>query len=124
MDLVVTCPMGFWKEWIAEGDPAGAPYSGEEWGWFTGRGTNGKGFKPPIEIGERLYVVGWGLVRGYAPVTDVRLDANGKWVICRRGGAVAVTIDRPMKGFQGWRKVTWPREVERPFPDWQTAGIQ
>ena len=25
MDLVGTCPKGFWKEWLAEGDCAGDP---------------------------------------------------------------------------------------------------
>jgi len=35
VDLVGTCPKGFWEEWIAEGDAAGDPATGEEWGWFT-----------------------------------------------------------------------------------------
>jgi hypothetical protein len=34
VDLVGTCPKDFWREWIAEGDAAGEPESGEEWGWF------------------------------------------------------------------------------------------
>ena len=33
-DLVVTCPKGFFLDWIAEGDAAGEPETGEEWGWF------------------------------------------------------------------------------------------
>ena len=39
--------------------------------------------------------------------------------IVRRGGAVAVTIDQPIPGFQGLRKPWWKREDERPFPNWR-----
>lgn len=35
-DLVGTCPKDFWEEWIAEGDAAGDPETGEEWGWYKG----------------------------------------------------------------------------------------
>src|SRR5688572_25828523 len=35
VDLVGTCPKDFWQEWIEEGDPAGTPETGEEWGWYT-----------------------------------------------------------------------------------------
>ena len=119
-DLVVTCPKHFWEEWIAEGDPAGEPYSGEEWGWYTGREGPVGAYRPPISSGERLYVVAHGRLRGYAPVTDVRQGANGKWIICRRGGGVAVTIGMTIKGFQGWRRVWWSRGEEVPFPDWKT----
>jgi hypothetical protein len=34
VDLVGTCPMDFWKEWIAEGDAAGLPESGLEKRWW------------------------------------------------------------------------------------------
>lgn len=115
-DLVVTCPKDFFVEWIAEGDAAGEPNTGEEWGWFMG------GTKPDVAPGDRLYVVAWGQLRGYAPVT--RLERVGEqWVICRRGDAVAVTIPMPIKGFQGWRRRFWDRELERPFPNWKTAGV-
>lgn len=34
-DLAVTLPLSFGLDrWIAEGDPAGSPWSGEEWGWW------------------------------------------------------------------------------------------
>lgn len=135
MDLVVTCPKWFWKEWIAEGDAVGDPPTGTEWAWFMG------GARPPIQRGERLYVVAHGRLRGYAPVTVVmrsvcpegeftvseslqdKLGERGKWAICRRAGAVAVTIDQEIRGFQGYRKVWWRREDEVPFPDWQTANV-
>jgi len=112
-DLVATCPKDFWSEWIAEGDPAGAPESGEEWGWFTRHHLIGQ-----IQPGDRLYVVAHGRLRGYAPVTRVTADAIG-----RRGGAVAVTIDESIPGFQGLRERWWPRDAERPFPDWKIAGV-
>lgn len=120
VDLVGTCPKTFWREWIAEGDAAGEPSSGEEWGWFT---------RDPlaalIRPGDRFYVVAWGRLRGWAPVT--RLHADGApehgWVICRRGNAVACTIDREIPGFRGLRRVSWDHSAERPFPEWQTAGV-
>lgn len=144
-DLVVTCPKGFWDEWVAEGDPAGEAWSGQEWGWYL---TSRK--RPPIEVGDRLYVVAHGLLRGYAPVTALRglsFDAKhqpdpelvnfvGAWVdvdqlgggfiddwcICRRGDAVAVTLPDPIRGFQGWRYRWWERDAEIPFPGWRAAA--
>ncbi|TIW26538.1 MAG: hypothetical protein E5V63_13255 [Mesorhizobium sp.] len=144
-DLVVTCPKGFWEEWLLEGDPAGSKWSGTEWGWYlTSRA------RPPINVGDRLYVVAHGRLRGYAPVTALRglsfdpkhdcqppggvyldvadLDASppyhavDQWCICRRGDAVAVTIHEPIKGFQGWRYTWWPREQEIPFPNWRAVA--
>jgi len=117
-DLVVTCPKHFYLDWIAEGDAAGDPYTGEEWGWFT------NGARPDIQVGERLYVVAWGKLRGYAPVTRIARTSAGwprsSWAICRRGGAVAMTIDEPIPGFRGWRRRWWDLQLERPFPDWKT----
>lgn len=115
-DLVVTCPKHFYRQWIAEGDAAGEPYTGEEWGWFMG------GTKPDIGPGDRLYIVAWGCLRGFAPVTRLARTDRG-WAICRRGGAVAITIDEEIKGFQGWRRRWWVRELERPFPEWKCAGV-
>lgn len=118
VDLVGTCPKDFWLEWIAEGDAAGLPDSGEEWGWYTRHS-----FARLTAPGDRFYVVAWGLLRGYAPVTRVHDDGHGGYVICRRGGAVACTIDKPIPGFRGLEKRWWPREDERPFPDWKTEGF-
>lgn len=116
-DLVGTCPKDFWLEWIAEGDAAGEPESGEEWGWYT---------KHPraalILPGDRLYIVAWGRLRGYAPVTRVEKPAEG-YIICRRGGAVACTIDKPIPGFRGLMSRWWPRESEKGFPDWKMEGV-
>lgn len=112
-DLVGTCPKGFWEEWIAEGDPAGTQWSGEEWGWWTKHS-----YARLIQPGDRFYVVAHGKLRGWAPVTRV-LREGPSWVICRRGDAVACTIDKPIPGFRGLEKRWWSREDERPFPDWK-----
>lgn len=109
-DLVGTCPKDFWLEWIAEGDAAGEPESGEEWGWFTGHR-----FRTLTKPGDRFYVVAHGKLRGYAPVVGVWPGA-----IVRKGGAVAVTIPDHIPGFRGLRKRWWHRDAERPFPDWRT----
>lgn len=118
VDLVGTCPKDFWQEWIEEGDPAGSPESGEEWGWHT-RHRHARLIVP----GDRFYVVAWGRLRGWAPVTRAHDDGNGGYVICRRGGAVACTTDENIPGFRGLLNRWWPREAEKSFPDWQTAGI-
>lgn len=116
MNLVVTVPKWFWPEWIGEGDAVGEAPTGTEWGFFMG------GSRPPIGSGDRLYIVAHGLVRGYSPVTRRARDQN-KWIICRESGAVAVTIEQTIKGFQGFRKVWWRPEDEKPFPDWMTRNI-
>jgi len=115
-DLAVTVPKNLWLSWVLEGDAAGEVESGEEWGFYLGGG------RPPIAPGERLYVVAYGLLRGYAPVTRFERTARG-WCIVRRGAAVACTIDEPIPGFRGWRLVWWERAAEHPFPDWMTAGL-
>ena len=123
-DLVVTVPKDFWLGWLAEGDlpdePPGGVFGPDgEYDFTCGRG---KTSPPPIQRGERVYVVAHGRLRGYAPL--VRLSSvQGKWSLVRRGGAVAVTIDEEIRGFQGYRGRWWPREIERPFPDWRTKGI-
>ena len=112
-DLVATCPMHFWEEWIAEGDAAGEPYTGEEWAWFT-KDRKAASISP----GDRLYIVAHGKLRGYAPVTRVVRTDHG-WAICRGGDAVACTIAAPTPGFRGLRLRWWDRAYEQPFPDWR-----
>jgi len=114
-DLVGTCPKNFWEEWILEGDAAGDPESGQEWGWFTRDRQAGL-----MDPGDRFYVVAHGKLRGWAPVTGVYYAAEyNQWQICRKGGAVACTIDQAIPGFRGLRRVWWKREDEKPFPDWK-----
>lgn len=119
-DICVTVPKDRWEEWISEGDAAGltpAPWGGEHEYFFRVGGI-----VPLIEPGERVYVVAHGRLRGYAPLVRVEAEYAGCYLV-RRGGAVAVTIDAPIRGFQGFRYRFWKREDERPFPDWRSAGV-
>src|SRR5271155_647983 len=115
--VVVTVPKPLWFDWIDEGDAAGEPSTGEEWGFFLG------GPAPRIEPGERVYVVAHGRLRGYAPLTRLVPTDRG-FALCRKGGACAVTIDEPIAGFRGWRARSWDRALERPFPTWQFEGVE
>ena len=115
-DLVGTCPMNFWEEWIAEGDAVGDPATGEEWGWYTQHSLI-RSIKP----GDRFYVVAHGKLRGWAPVTRVHLSPTGRGgFIGREGNAVACTIPEPVPGFRGLRQRWWSRDIEVPFPIWRT----
>jgi hypothetical protein len=113
-DLVGTCPKHFWEEWILEGDPAGEPWSGNEWSWCTHHGlaTHAKYL-------DRFYVVAHGKLRGYAPVIRVDLTGDGGFEIIRKGNAVACTIPEPIPGFRGLRLRWWKREDETSFPEWK-----
>jgi hypothetical protein len=115
-DLVGTCPKNFWAEWIAEGDAAGDPYTGYEWSWCT-HSRLAQEIKPL----DRFYIVAHGKLRGYAPVSRVERTGNGGFEIIRWGNAVACTIDEPIPGFQGLRRVWWKREDEHPFENWKQA---
>jgi hypothetical protein len=142
MDVVVTVPKDFYYEglrglaaWISEGDAAGTPESGIQWYFTMG------GHPPKIEPGERVYIVHNNKLRGYAPLFMIHRyhdedDAAGEFgdlddcpprrkipgfALVRKGGAVAVTIEEPIRGFQGFRYRWWDRKDERPFPDWKTA---
>lgn len=131
-DVVVTCPKAFFREWIEEGDAAlegdGAAWarawSGDaEYGW-----NMNTRICPTILPGERVYVVAHGRLRGYSPLVEVernptRFGQRARFALVRRGGAVAVTIPEPVKGFQGFRYRWWERDVEVPFPDWRTEGV-
>lgn len=118
VDLVVTVPLSFGLDtWIAEGDAAGEPWSGEEWHFYLSG-------VPTTDLFERVYVIYNGKLRGYSPL--VRIERTGRGVggrggaLVRHGDAVAVTISEKITGFRGFRRRWWPREIERPFPDWKT----
>jgi hypothetical protein len=134
MDVCVTVPKGIWWDWLEEGELPDEPLDdGSEFHFFLGGGI------PDILPGERVYIVAHGMVRGYAPL--VRIDRLRDFVtrppyrppswwwpgaICglvRHGGAVAVTIPEPVRGFRGFRERWWEREIEVPFPDYQTRGV-
>ncbi len=128
MDTVVTVPRNFtWPgapgkrglaAWLAEGDVAGTPWSGTLWDYTTW------GRKPTIRHGERVYVVCEGRLVGYAPLVRVDFTSptveglTGYVTFVRGGGAVAVTLPGPIKGFRGWRYRFWSKEAEIPFLDW------
>lgn len=130
-DYVVTVPINFRFDgapglrgldaWIAEGDAAGDPATGQEW-WFTTYGV-----LPVYQPGCRLYVVCEDRLRGYAPITRIMFDTErlrgGKAPLAfvRESGAVAVTIPEAITGFRGYRRRWWDRAEEVPFPDWKTA---
>lgn len=123
MDIVVTVPKNFTHPvapgkrglaaWLAEGDPPGSEWSGEEWDFSTW------GARPDIAPGERVYVVCEGRVVGYAPLVGVYFSPGNRGMgyveFVRGGGAVAVTIPEPVVGFRGWRYRWWQREAEVPL---------
>lgn len=113
-DLVGTCPKDFWEEWIAEGDPAGSPESGQEWSWYT---SDRKARM--LQPGDRFYVVAHGKLRGWAPVTRIARHPDGSYEIVRKGSAVACTVPWAIPGFRGLRVRWWNLADEKPFPDWQ-----
>lgn len=121
-DVVVTVPKNFHyaglvglAAWISEGDPAGELWSGQEWDFYLG------GNLPNIEPGERVYVVCEGKLRGYAPLVRIDCYQGRSYSLVRRGGAVAVTLAEPVRGFQGFRYRWWKYEDEIPFPEWQES---
>jgi hypothetical protein len=123
-DLVVTVARAGWPAWLAEGDLAGEPAGWSiprEWGFHV-YVKDGANPRPPIEPGERLYIVAHNHVRGYSIVSDLRAIRGG-WTIYRRHDCKAVTIAAPAQGFQGWKRRWWERAEEIPFPDWQTRGV-
>jgi hypothetical protein len=114
-DVVVTVPRSFGLDtWIEEGDPAGEQWSGEEWHFYLG------GSPPKIAPGERVYVVYNNKLRGYAPLVRIEHTGPFSYALVRHGGAVAVTVDEPIRGFRGFRYRWWDHSVERAFPEWQT----
>jgi hypothetical protein len=114
MDVCVTLPQWFGLDtWIAEGDPAGAPWSGVEWDFYLG------GPVPDMQPDDRVYVCYKGKLRGYAPLVRIARGPRG-YSLVRRGDAVAVTIPEYIRGFPGFRYRWWEREIETPFADWQT----
>lgn len=86
-DVVVTVPQSRWAAWVGEGDLPGAEAEYESHFMFAGP-------IPKVELGDRVYIVAWGLVRGYAPLVAVEercsLDPR-RHCFLREGGAEAVT---------------------------------
>jgi hypothetical protein len=122
-DVAVTVPCRIWKEWIAEGGLPGEAVPMDVHFYYTVP-TYPKRIRP----GERVYVVSCGKLRGYSPLLSIHIGRDPELgetlhpfiALVRQGGAVAVTIPEPIKGFQGYRYRWWDRSLEVPFPDWRT----
>lgn len=123
-DVVVTCPMRLWREWLDEGDLPGSAPSGLESHFMLARPV------PRLDPGSRVYVVAHGAIRGYAPLvrTEARcVLAPYRACLVRAGQAVAVTVPGlEVVGFRGYRYRWWERETEVPFPRWKepTARVR
>lgn len=125
----VPCNCTAFYNGAAAGAPA--PLQPAEWGCYMEYGFNlATRHRPKISPGERVYIVAHGLLRGYAPLHKIEsapVRFGGRrdgFALVRRGGAVAVTIDQEIRGFQGWRYRWWEREFERPFPGYRTEGVR
>lgn len=120
-DVVVTVPMGQWREWIEEGDLPGEEAQYESHFWIP------RGALPKVRRNARVYVVAHGRLRGYAPMIRFEYDCQlrpDRSCLVRAGGAVAVTIPETIRGFQGWRYRWWDTSSEYPFPTWRTEGVR
>lgn len=132
MDLVGTCPKGFWEEWLREGGCAGESYPEYGYAWWSrhvlARKLSFKFSGNHTKMDEsdlRFYVVCHGNLRGWAPVRDILIGpeeggAHCYGILRRSNEAVAITIPDPIPGFRGLRKRWWDRADETPFPDWKT----
>lgn len=118
-DVVVTVPKRFGLDrWIAEGDAAGEPWTGQHYHFYIGRR------RPLINTGERVYIVYNGALRGYSPLVKLEIASNGAASLVRAGEAVAVTIRDFIQGFRGYRYRWWSRDREIPFPEWQNPNAK
>lgn len=118
-DVVVTVPSRLWDQWLDEGDLPGQPWSGYDNHFFIPKHA-----LPTMQRGDRVYIVARNHLRGYAPLVRIETSCDlMTWRACllRRGGAVAVTLPEPVRGFQGWRYRWWDREQELPFPEFAGA---
>ncbi len=113
-DVVVTVPKVRWEYWIAEGD-----LPSDEWDRKAAYLFSLAGSRPNIAVGERVYVVAHGKLRGYAPLITIQQLEGNHFALVRGGGAVAVTINEPIRGFMGWRYRWWDRGQDVPFPNWR-----
>jgi hypothetical protein len=118
-DVVVTVPKGLWQDWIDEGDlPGDAPSDYEYHFWIPLVRIS----PPDIRPGERVYVVAHDRLRGYAPLIRTEMSCRlrpSRSCFVRRGAAVSVTLDEPIRGFQGWRYRWWDSADEHNFPEWR-----
>ena len=128
VDLVGTVRMGEWAEWV--GEAAAHWTSRRPVIWWSRHALARR-----AAAGSRFYVVSEGRLRCYAVLGRrqeriARRCPRGEWVpLCPEApppgetGIVPVTVDGGIRGFRGLRRRWWPREIERPCPDWQGAAL-
>ena len=119
-DVCVTVPMKLWAEWLWEGQLPDESHNGDTYHFWLQRPL------PEMQPGDRVYIVAYGRLRGYAPLVAIEQRCNLRpsvGCLVRQGGAVAVTTDQPIRGFRGWRYRDWDRAEERPFPEWRTENV-
>lgn len=115
-DLVVCVPRQRWRDWLREGSLPG-DQSTDRFGFYVKTDE-----RPPVEPGDRIYVIAWDRLRGYAPLLELQ-EAREGFTLIRAGNAVACTLPSPTKSFPGWKLRWWQCGDEVPFADWQTAGV-
>jgi hypothetical protein len=152
-DVVVTVPKALWEIWIDEGDLPGEAYNGENEYHFFGRGRTPtidpgervyivahgllRGYAPLVRLEMHTQIIDTFKPRTFTTAIYSHHDARllhkpvpdwwwqgATYALVRHGGAVAVTIPQPIRGFQGWRYRWWNEDEETPFPDWMNAGVQ
>lgn len=116
-DVVVCVPRARWRDWLGEGSLPGQSAAVQRFGFYVKTDE-----RPPVEPGDRVYVISWDRLRGYAPLVSCDVAAEG-WTLIRAGNAVACTLPEETKSFPGWRVRWWEHAAEVPFPDWQTANV-
>lgn len=87
-DVVVTVPKDRWATWLAEGDLPGQAAEYESHFMLGGP-------LPAIQRGERVWIVAYGRVRGFAPLVRVERSCSldpSRGCLLRAGGAEARTV--------------------------------
>ncbi len=115
-DVVVCVPRAKWRDWIGEGVLAGQS-STQRFGFYVRSAE-----RPPIEPGDRVYVIAWDRLRGYAPLVELKEEPDG-YTFVRTGNAVSCTLPAEVKGFPGWKLRWWQLADEQPFAGWQVDNV-
>lgn len=128
VDLVGTVRKGTWAEWVEEflGDLED-PWTRSTGGcvWWSRHSLARR-----AERGSRFYVVSEGRLRLCVTLGHPRPRRPGEWTPLQvdplpegAAGFEPVTLEAGIRGFRGLRRRWWPREIERPCPDWKGAGL-
>ena len=139
-DFVATVRAPEWEQWLSGEAGSGSPTA-------TGPDPDGNAawwsrakLARKVERGSRLYICCRGRMRLWVALRPIGKfyetdqegrDVRGLWIpLCVDGSPPAggpwwqpVTIDAEIPGFRGLRRRWWPRELERPCPDWRQAAL-